>query len=162
MDADTAVVGAAAPETEQPVAPASVIAPRHGDHVAAAVDTTPFETPFDYLFEDLADDFPAKHLPATDPATVVEKLRALGRAMVDADPGAASANIPAVYTYWGQFVDHDLTANTDRNNDVNDIRLNPQPLPPSTVRDDLRNLRNRRSTSTRSTGRARCATATSR
>ena len=61
--------------------------------------------------------------------------------MVDADPGAPSANTPAVYTYWGQFVDHDLTANTDRNNDVNDIRLNPQPLPPSTVRDDLRNLR---------------------
>ena len=43
----------------QPVAPASLIASRHGDHVVARVDTRPFETPFDYLFEDLAAAFPA-------------------------------------------------------------------------------------------------------
>ena len=143
MDADTAIAGASAPESEQPVAPASVIAPGHGDHVAAAVDTTPFETPFDFLFEDLADDFPAKHLPNTDPATVVAKLRALGAAMVEAGPPTTpNSNTPAVYTYWGQFVDHDLTANTDRDGSVSNITsLNPQPLPPEEVREGLKNLR---------------------
>ncbi len=34
--------------------------------------------------------------------------------MATAGPGASpNSVIPAVYTYWGQFIDHDLTANTD-------------------------------------------------
>ena len=66
MDPEPTGRGTAAPETDQPVAPASVIAPRHGDHVAATVDTTPFETPFDYLFDDLETtpgEAPARHRP---------------------------------------------------------------------------------------------------
>ena len=83
-----------------------------------------FETPFDYLFPELTTD-PAAHLPADDPAkiaAVVAGLKALGDVMVEDSlaPGESplqptgNSIIPPVYTYWGQFIDHDLTANTDR------------------------------------------------
>src|SRR4051812_9119858 len=72
----------------------------------------PTETPFDYLFPQLKDD-PASHLPAADPAKVVADLTALANAMIDDPPTTPAGNsiIPPVYTYWGQFIDHDLTAN---------------------------------------------------
>ena len=130
-----------AAQAVQPVVPASLIPSRHGDHVAEHVDTSAFETPFDYLFEDLAADFPDKHLPG-DAAKVVEDLRRLGAAMLDAAPPDESSGTPPVYTYWGQFVDHDLTANTDRDNSVDDIRRDDiRPLAPNRVRRDLKNLR---------------------
>jgi hypothetical protein len=47
-----------------------------------------------------------------------------------------------VYTYWGQFIDHDITANTDRQNTVTDITVEDlKPLQPEVVVRDLRNLR---------------------
>jgi hypothetical protein len=107
-----------------------------------------FETPFDYLFTELASDTTA-HLPATDPAAVVAALKALGDAMVeDAVPGedplqpTGNSTIPPVYTYWGQFIDHDLTANTDRNSEISDItRPDLAPLAPDFVVANLKNLR---------------------
>ena len=44
-------------------------------------------------------------------------LDALADSMVEANATAAAAElaeIPPVFTYFGQFIDHDLTANTDR------------------------------------------------
>ena len=105
-------------------------------------------TSFGYLFPDLLEPgvFAASHLPADDDmviATTVEALNDLGNAMVEQDPPSATANspIPPVHTYWGQFVDHDITANTDRNDDIS---ITGQPLPPLTpqqVLADLQNLR---------------------
>jgi Animal haem peroxidase len=117
---------------------------RHGDH--GEPDPT---TPFDYLFEGLAGAFPDQHLPDTDPAAVVAALEALGAAMVEDPPLAAdplqplsNSTIPPVYTYWGQFVDHDLTANTDRDSAISDItRPDLAPLEPEFVVENLRNLR---------------------
>ena len=115
----------------------------------------PAGTPFDYMFPALAED-PAAQLPADDPAAVVSALKALGSAMVEdppppADPLQTSQNssIPAIYTYWGQFIDHDLTANTDREQDEADpvlaqfniTRDGLAPLDPDVVRQHLRNLR---------------------
>jgi hypothetical protein len=82
----------------------------------------PTETPFDYLFLRLAND-PASHLPADNPAKVVDDLKTLGTAMADNPPNTPVGDsiIPPVFTYWGQFIDHDLTANTDRNSRVSDI-----------------------------------------
>ena len=100
-------------------------------------------TPFDYLFPQIAED-PDAHLPAADPAKVVADLRALGTAMAEQTPAAPEQNstIPPVYTYWGQFIDHDLTANTDRNSDVSDItKPNLIPLDPGFVTANLHNLR---------------------
>jgi hypothetical protein len=42
-----------------------------------------------------------------------------------------NSTIPPVYTYWGQFIDHDLTANTDRDAEVSNItKQDLAPLPP--------------------------------
>lgn len=46
-------------------------------------------------------------------ANAFDKLGAIGAAMTTGDlPGPSG--LPAVLTYFGQFVDHDITANTDR------------------------------------------------
>jgi hypothetical protein len=132
---------------------------RHGDHVAgddlSRVDPTSraedgvewakvkrTSTPFRYMFDDLQDLYPEAHLPVEPAAAVVASLKALGTAMVE-QPGAATpdSTIPPILTYWGQFVDHDLTANTDRNDDVSITDLPLQPLQPERVERDLRNLR---------------------
>ncbi|MCW0215331.1 MAG: heme peroxidase family protein, partial [Pseudonocardia sp.] len=93
--------------------------------------------------------FPAQR--GADPEEIVDRLGGLGAAMVELAPVApdvfgATGNsaIPPVYTYWGQFIDHDITANTDRdeNGTVFDIRRpDLQPLDPSVVVNELRNLR---------------------
>lgn len=105
-------------------------------------------TPFGYLFNDLAAQFPARHLPG-DPAQVTAALETLGVALAETPapngnpPGqVGNSTIPPVYTYWGQFIDHDITANTDRQNSVTDLTIQPvQPVPPEQVREKLRNLR---------------------
>jgi hypothetical protein len=116
---------------------------------ADAVGEVTFETPFDYLFLGLKPD-PEAHLPASDPAAIVAALNALGEAMVEnslapgEDPLQPTDNstIPPVYTYWGQFLDHDLTANTDRNSAISDItRPDLAPLDPDFVVANLKNLR---------------------
>jgi hypothetical protein len=99
-------------------------------------------TPFGYLFDDLKTDYPAAHLPVEPASAVVAGLKALGSAMVDApSDGEPNSAIPPVYTYWGQFVDHDVTANTDRET-VIDIAGEPlTPIEPGFVLGLLRNLR---------------------
>jgi heme peroxidase len=111
------------------------------DPVRAAEVAT---TPFDYLFSKLADEFPHHHLPKDNPEVVVAALTSLGEAMVEQDPAGAGGNspIPPIYTYWGQFVDHDLTANTDRDTDLSITARPLQPLNPDDVTEKLRNLRN--------------------
>jgi hypothetical protein len=108
-----------------------------------------FETRFDYLFLDLTTKEPA-HLPAGDPAKVVAGLKALGDAMVEDSlaPGegplqpTGNSTIPPAFTYWGQFIDHDLTANTDRNSAISDItKPDLAPLDPAFVVENPKNLR---------------------
>jgi Animal haem peroxidase len=111
-------------------------------------DTAFFEgtTRFDYVFSDLTEDdrYDGSHLPRQEPSDVVRALDKLGDAMVEQDQPAQGLDspIPAVYTYWGQFIDHDLTANTDRDSALSDItRPKVKPLLPDRVRMNLRNLR---------------------
>ena len=109
----------------------------HGHDVAdeAPVDGAQPElaevtTPFDYLFETLVND-PEAHLPADDQATidtVRANLKELGKKMVESAPpfgsletGPGNSTIPAVHTYFGQFIDHDITARTDRRNEVGHV-----------------------------------------
>jgi hypothetical protein len=102
-------------------------------------------TRFGYMFPDLAAAFPDAHLSITSPAEVVGALKALGAAMIEdasTDPLVGNSTIPPIYTYWGQFVDHDLTANTDRDSAVSDItRPDLVPLHPDAVSETLFNLR---------------------
>jgi Animal haem peroxidase len=105
----------------------------------------PPTTPFEYLLPALKKKTGA-HIPG-DPVKVTADLKALGEAMVEPAPAAptdppVNSTIPAVYTYWGQFIDHDITANTDRTSATSDLTKSPiVPVPPDTVVRDLRNLR---------------------
>jgi hypothetical protein len=97
-------------------------------------------TDFDYLLPDLPQ-VPANLLP-TDAATVTSALDALGEAMVEQGASSGNAPIAPIHTYWGQFVDHDLTAATD-----NDLPITIQGdavtvVPPDEVIAQLKNGRN--------------------
>ena len=106
-----------------------------------------FTTPFGYLFLDAA------HRPECLLAVserTENALDALGDAMGEAstppDPELDS-NIPAAFTYFGQFIDHDLTARTDRDIGLSRItqpdgRGRPiSPVAPDAVVRTLRNGR---------------------
>src|ERR1700754_4490409 len=73
----------------------------------AAVVAAPALHNFDYLFPTLQTD-PGALLPDSDPKETVKRLRALAGVMGDDNEGPDSG-IPAAYTYFGQFVDHDIT-----------------------------------------------------
>jgi hypothetical protein len=111
---------------------------------AASIDV---ETDFDYLFPDLSRD-PNSLLDISDTAKMITQLKALGDAMIDAvdpqDPQETNSIIPPVYTYWGQFLDHDITANTDRTAaglEADIVQDNFAPLAPDFIIDKLKNLR---------------------
>ncbi len=106
-----------------------------------------FNTPFGYLFPDAAASSECL-LPKSERCE--DALLALGQAMGDAstppDPGLDSAT-PAAFTYLGQFIDHDITARTDRETGLSRIsQADGRPLPITPVAPGLvvENLRNGR------------------
>lgn len=108
------------------------------------VDEILFSTPFNYLFPAAARS--AACLLPRDQSTL-DGLKDLGNLM--GDPGTSSAPnpafdsvIPAAFTYLGQFIDHDLTARTDRNSPDTSIgNYLIEPLHPDLVVANLRNGR---------------------
>ena len=96
-----------------------------------------------FMFAGLTDD-PANRLP--DGAASIAALRELGIAIAD-DPSNAESNIPAAYTYFGQFIDHDITKteidHTVVGADGGDILLDPNfsPIPAVSIGALVRNLR---------------------
>lgn len=141
---------------------------KHGGHVlpdAAADDTraatrgrsdvvTPRQTgedfdpntmtPFRYLLDDVGrkeDDL----LPVSE--ATVKALDALGDAMIDPPgpaPAGADAPVAPIFTYWSQFIDHELTARTDRDAGVSDITVDAPDLKPADRREVEKGLLNRR------------------
>lgn len=91
--------------------------------------------PFDYLFPDSPE--------ASGDAAALDSLAA---AMLRSPPPAVqNAPIAAVYTYLGQFVDHDITAGTDREDGLSVIDTETvTPVPRDKVARDRRNLRTAR------------------
>ncbi len=123
---------------------------KHGQHVNVNGSKPPIQSPFEYLLPELKSVAEA-HIPG-DPAKVTDDLTKLGEALIDSAPGTAvdavevNSTIPAVYTYWGQFIDHDMTANTDRpdaeGRPIGDITQKPlTPVPAKDVPKGLVNLR---------------------
>lgn len=103
------------------------------------VAVVPHLTRFDYLLPDLQNDETAL-LPAG--AETVAALVALGAAMRDTDDDPArDAELPAAYTYFGQFIAHDITAELVANQlgDLSDPHLTPLAL--AQVREQIRNRR---------------------
>ena len=66
---------------------------------------------FGYMFPELVSS-PKDHL--NDIPSMAGRLKKLARAMIeDTHPRNDNSTIPPVYTYWGQFIDHEITAMTD-------------------------------------------------
>jgi nucleoid-associated protein YgaU len=98
---------------------------------------------FDFLFPALQT--PDNLLPET--SQTPERLKILGRSMLDPNVLGADSNIPAAYTYFGQFVDHDITLEVQdfpasASGTVAEL-LDPNmtPLPLAEIRNALRNFR---------------------
>ena len=62
--------------------------------------------PFWYMFEGLQYDDKAR---LETSAETVKKLRALGETMIEEQAIRPNVFVPAIYTFFGQFVDHDIT-----------------------------------------------------
>jgi hypothetical protein len=112
-------------------------------NLAAAVGVASAETSFSYMFPDLQTD-ENNLLPVGIETT--DALKALGETMTDQDeaattPGAPArgdSQIPAAYTYLGQFIDHDITFD-EGSADIR--RLSSPGLTPLTSLAGLRNGR---------------------
>lgn len=90
---------------------------------------------FDYFFPEAA-------MPHHDAATTAA-LDALGDAMVDQAPrDVDNTDVPAIITYLGQFIDHDITAGTDRVQGFSDVDIpDVAPLSREDVRRTVANFR---------------------
>ncbi len=113
--------------------------------VDPTVDEILFNTRFGYMFPDLTRSPDCLLTPGAD---TVAALNALGDAMADPGDSATPAeefdsDVPAIFTYLGQFIDHDITARTDREGELSEIGANHEvaPLDPDAVVDGLRNGR---------------------
>ena len=93
---------------------------------------------FDFMFLNLQNN-QANLLPQ-DPATPA-RLKELGRAMVDPGATTGDSDLPAIYTYFGQFVDHDITLESGSFTISRLLSSAMVPLPLDKIRDDLKNLR---------------------
>jgi hypothetical protein len=115
-----------------------------GVHHGAVLQRHQRASEFDYLFAALKKDA-GSHLPVDDPPRVIALLRRLGGAM--AEPAASAAPpsaIPAVYTYWGQFIDHDLTLEDSEDPQLQGPAVGDpamRPVAPDVVRRRLGNAR---------------------
>src|SRR4029453_6745917 len=105
---------------------------------------------FDYLFPELQND-PAKLLK--EERLTVRRLRELGRRMQDpgedpdpgdtGDPGPPPIPaVPALYTYFGQFIDHDITFEQTSLTLDKLLAGTLEPLSLPTIPNDLKNTRN--------------------
>jgi hypothetical protein len=103
-----------------------------------------FSTRFDYLFPEAAR---SRLCLVPDTEETTAGLRALGTAMASDDLVSPNdpneSGVPAIFTYFGQFIDHDITARTDREGMVTSIgRAEPvNRLDPDHIIANLRNGR---------------------
>lgn len=75
----------------------------------------------------------------------IANLKKLAALMVDDAESSTTDNgnssIPPGYTYWGQFLDHDITAGTDRSHEFSITEDNFSPINPDQVITDIQNMR---------------------
>ena len=116
----------------------------------SSADEILFNTPFGYMFPQVIN---SDKCYLREGKRTYKGLLSLGKAMADPgdlpDVGDAHAEldsaIPAAYTYLGQFIDHDITARTDRDNAFNNIAPDQDgPITPLDTQDVVANLRNGR------------------
>jgi hypothetical protein len=91
---------------------------------------------FDFLFLELQED-PSNLLPVAGKTR--DDLVDLGKAISTVFGG--DSNIPAAYTYFGQFVDHDITFETSSAPGSQLVAPDLAPLPLARIRQETQNLR---------------------
>jgi hypothetical protein len=107
----------------------------------ALVKRVEFERRFDFLFLDLQDD-PDNLLPEAKKTR--NDLVRLGEAMADRgrDAPAGDSTFSAAFTYFGQFVDHDITLEKSAQPGMKPpVEEDLEPLPLDDIRDQTRNVR---------------------
>jgi len=99
---------------------------------------------FGYLLPPL--DAPENYLPLS--GEIIGELDELGNLMIAATPipetSGDDSTLPPVLTYWGQFLDHELTARTDRESLISSVVTPHPPASSSTVESQFRNARSPR------------------
>lgn len=105
-----------------------------GQQNCPAWDTAGFGK-FGYFFPDEAE--------ASSEPSITGALDEIASDMIDqAGPDEANSSVAAIFTYLGQFIDHDITAGTDRERSVSEIDVNVvQPLDRETAACKIANLR---------------------
>jgi hypothetical protein len=73
--------------------------------------------------------FPAADGPA-DAATMTARLDALGDAMAEPNDAGDVSGLAPILTYFGQFIDHDITAATDSDQNIEPLRIGKDVLSP--------------------------------
>jgi hypothetical protein len=101
-------------------------------------------TPFRYLIDNVE---PGDLLPVGE--NIVKALNDLGGALIEAplddrQDDNPDSSIPPIFTYWSQFIDHELTARTDRTSAFSDITVDDAHLAPADRAVVEQNLLNRR------------------
>jgi hypothetical protein len=107
----------------------------------AVVKRVEFERRFDFLFLELQDD-PDNLLPVTQKTR--DDLVKLGDAMADRgrDAAAGDSNFSSAFTYFGQFVDHDITLEKSGQPGMKPpVEEDLTPLPLEDIREQTRNVR---------------------
>ena len=118
LPSDAQIQTASSPPDTIPISAAAPGAANESGIAAIPLDSDPQS--FGYIFPD------APGIPGDD-SEVVNTLIGLANALVEpqGDQQDADSSIPPIFTYFGQFIDHDITANTDRDA--------PQPNPISVI-----------------------------
>ncbi len=124
------------------VAPGARIGKIAESGVEAGLSGTDIQS-FGYMFPDGAG-------VTGETTAAVDAMKDLAAAMVEAtgDPVAADSSIAPIMTYFGQLIDHDITANTDRDADLDSTDATTMtgdtivPLDRAKVVSNLMNLRN--------------------
>jgi hypothetical protein len=95
---------------------------------------------FDFLFPDLQTD-PNNLLP--EATSTRDNLVRLGQTMHDVNGSnkAGDSTIPAIFTYFGQFVDHDITLEAGSASAEDLVKPGLVPLPVDKIRQELKNTR---------------------
>ena len=97
--------GRAFPDNQVTTQAVAVITPAHA---SAAAQPAPEQTRFGFLFHRLQEQGDSALLTTSD--ETVKSLTALGEAMDDTpEENALDSRLPAVFTYFGQFIAHDIT-----------------------------------------------------
>ena len=117
------------------------LAERSADAALAFAVATPADTQdFGFLFPELQGD-PGNLLPVARKTR--DDLVALGRSVQDTggQAGGGNSRVPAAYTYFGQFVDHDVTLETVSATLPELLDPDLEPLRRTEIRDNIRNAR---------------------